>query len=53
MINTIKEYQRQIRKVTKNNKVFPNNTTLEKLVYFVYRNIRKKMNHAYDQRKES
>lgn len=33
---------RQIRKVTKNKGVFPNDTALEKLVYLAYRNIRKK-----------
>ena len=40
--NTIEGYHRQIRKVTKNKGVFPNDTTLEKLVYLAYRNIRKK-----------
>ena len=40
--NTVKEYHRQIRKVTKNKGVFPNDTALEKLVYLAYRNIRKK-----------
>jgi transposase-like protein len=35
-------YHRQIRKVTKNKSVFPNDTALEKLVYLAYRNIRKK-----------
>lgn len=40
--NTVEGYHRQIRKVTKNKKVFPNNTALEKLVYLAYRNIRKK-----------
>lgn len=40
--NTVEEHHRQIRKVTKNKGVFPNDTTLEKLVYLVYRNIRKK-----------
>ena len=37
--NTVEGYHRQIRKVTKNKGVFPNDTALEKLVY---RNIRKK-----------
>ena len=40
--NTVEGYHRQIRKVTKNKGVFPNDTTLEKLVYPAYRNIRKK-----------
>ena len=40
--NTVEGYHRQIRKVTKNKGVFPNNTALEKLVYLAYRNIRKK-----------
>ena len=33
---------RQIRKVTKNKGVFPNDTALVKLVYLAYRNARKK-----------
>ncbi len=40
--NTIEGYHRQIRKVTKNKGVFPNDTTLKKLVYLAYRNICKK-----------
>lgn len=40
--NTVEGYHRQIRKVTKNKGVFPNDTALEKLVYLAYRNIRKK-----------
>ena len=40
--NTVEGYHRQIRKVTKNKVVFPNDTALEKLVYLAYRNIRKK-----------
>lgn len=40
--NTVEGYHRQIRKVTKNKGVFPNDTALEKLVYPAYRNIRKK-----------
>lgn len=40
--NTVEEYHRQLRKVTKNKGVFPNDTALEKLVYLAYRNIRKK-----------
>ena len=40
--NTVEGYHRQIRKVTKNKGVFPSDTTLEKLVYLAYRNIRKK-----------
>ena len=38
--NTVEGYHRQIRKVTKNKGVFPSDTTLEKLVYLAYRNIR-------------
>ena len=41
-INTVEGYHRQIRKVTKNKGVFPNDTSLEKLVYLAYRNISKK-----------
>lgn len=37
--NTIEGYHRQIRKVTKNKGVFPNDTTLEKLVYLAYRQL--------------
>lgn len=40
--NTVEGYHRQIRKVTKNKGVFPNDTALVKLVYLAYRNIRKK-----------
>lgn len=40
--NIVEGYHRQIRKVTKNKGVFPNDTALEKLVYLAYRNIRKK-----------
>lgn len=40
--NTVEGYHRQIRKVTKNKGVFPNDTALEKLVYLACRNIRKK-----------
>jgi len=40
--NTVEGYHRQLRKVTKNKGVFPNDTALEKLVYLAYRNIRKK-----------
>ena len=41
-INTVEDCHHQIRKVTKNKGVFPNDTALEKLVYLAYRNIRKK-----------
>ena len=40
--NTVEGYHRQIRKVTKNKGVFPNDTALVKLVYLAYRNARKK-----------
>lgn len=40
--NTVEGYHRQLRKVTKNKGVFPNDTALEKLIYLAYRNIRKK-----------
>ena len=40
--NTVEGYHRQIRKVTKNKGVFPTDTSLEKLVYLAYRNVRKK-----------
>ena len=40
--NTVEGYHRQIRKVTKNKGVFPNDTALSKLVYLAYRNVRKK-----------
>ena len=39
---TVEGYHRQIRKVTKNKGVFPNDTALVKLVYLAYRNARKK-----------
>ena len=44
--NTVEGYHRQLRKVTKNKGVFPNDTALEKLIYLAYRNIRKKWNMA-------
>lgn len=37
--NTVEDYHRQIRKVTKNKGVFPSDTALEKLVWLAYRNI--------------
>ena len=40
--NTVEGYHRQVRKATKNKGVFPSDTSLEKLVYPAYRNIRKK-----------
>ena len=40
--NTVEGYHRQVRKVTKTKGVFPTDTSLEKLVYLAYRNIRKK-----------
>ena len=40
--NTVEGYHRQVRKVTKNKGVFPSDTSPEKLVYMVYRNIREK-----------
>lgn len=40
--NTVEGYHRQIRKATKNKGVFPNDTALEKLLYFACCNIRKK-----------
>lgn len=40
--NTVEGYHSQLRKVTKNKGVFPNDTALEKLVYLAYRNIKKK-----------
>ena len=45
--NTVEGYHRQLRKVTKNKGVFPNDTALEKLIYLAYRNIRKKWNMAF------
>ena len=44
--NTVEGYHRQIRKVTKNKGVFPNDTALVKLVYLAHRNARKKMDYA-------
>jgi transposase-like protein len=44
--NTVEGYHRQLRKVTKNKGVFPNDTALKKLIYLAYRNIRKKWNMA-------
>ena len=40
--NAVEGYYRQIRKVTKNKGVFPNDTALIKLIYLAYRNARKK-----------
>lgn len=40
--NTIEGFHRQVRKVTKNKGVFPNDHALLKLVYLAYRNISKK-----------
>jgi len=40
--NTVEGYHRQIRKVTKNKGTFTNDTSLLKLVYLAYRNIKKK-----------
>jgi transposase-like protein len=40
--NTIEGFHRQVRKVTKNKGVFPNDDALLKLVYLAYRNIAKK-----------
>ena len=40
--DTVKGYHRKVRKVTKNRGVFPSDTSPEKLVYMVYRNIREK-----------
>ena len=40
--NTVEGYHRQVCKVTKNKGVFPSDTSLEKLVYLAYRNIREK-----------
>ena len=40
--NTVEGYHRQVRKITKNKGVFPSDTSLEKLVYLAYRNIREK-----------
>lgn len=40
--NTVEGYHRQLRKVTKNKGVFPNDTALEKLVFLAYTRIRRK-----------
>jgi transposase-like protein len=40
--NTIEGFHRQVRKVTKNKGVFPNDDALLKLVYLAYRNISRK-----------
>lgn len=40
--NTVEDYHRQVRKITKTKGVFPNDAALEKLVYLAYRNIKKK-----------
>lgn len=40
--NIVEGYHRQVRKVTKTKGVFPSDDALYKLVYLVYRNIRKK-----------
>ena len=40
--NTVEGYHRQIRKVTKNKGVFPNDKALEKLVFLAYKNVAKK-----------
>lgn len=40
--NTIESYNRQLRKVTKNKSVFPNVTSLEKLLYLATKNIEEK-----------
>ena len=40
--NTVEGYHRQIRKVTKNKGIFPNDTALEKLIYLAYTRIRRK-----------
>ncbi len=40
--NTVEGYHRQVRKLTKTKGIFPTDTSLEKLVYLAYRNIRKK-----------
>lgn len=42
IINTVEGYHRQVRKITKNKGVFPSDTSLEKLGYPAYRNIREK-----------
>lgn len=40
--NMVEGYHRQIRRVTKNKGVFPNDTSLDKLVFMAYQNIAKK-----------
>lgn len=40
--NSVEGYHRQIRKVTKNKGVFPNDNALLKIVYLAYRNVKKK-----------
>ena len=40
--NTVEEYHRQVRKITKTKGVFPTDDSLYKLVYLAYHNIRKK-----------
>lgn len=40
--NTVEDYHRQPRKVTKNKSVFTFNTALEKLIYLAFTKIRKK-----------
>lgn len=40
--NIVEGYHRQVRKVTKNKGVFPNDQSLEKLVYLAYRRIKTK-----------
>ncbi len=40
--NTVEGYHRQVRKITKSKGAFPNDDSLFKLVYLVYRNIKKK-----------
>jgi putative transposase len=40
--NTVEGYHRQVRKITKTKGAFPNDDSLYKLVYLVYRNIKKK-----------
>lgn len=44
--NTVEGYHRQLRKITKNKGVFPNDAALGKLTYLAYRNTRKKWNMA-------
>ena len=40
--NTVEGYHRQIRRVTKNKGVFPDDNSLMKIVYLAYRNVKKK-----------